>query len=147
MRVERPADWETLCYAQLNHKLSTLNHFRTPPPAAPPLSALRAAEEDIATYSLSTAHNHIFASITDLSTINPQLSTTNPHRPSTELRPQKAPALPFVCTATQGKTTSAVIPKRSFISPMPETIHSVHAFRLPKDLQAAVSPIGCRSPR
>ena len=40
MRVERPADWETHGYVQLNHKLSTLNHFRTPPPAAPPLSAL-----------------------------------------------------------------------------------------------------------
>ena len=98
-----------------------VDSYRTPPPTALHLSALRAAEEDIATYPPSTAHNHIFASITDL----------------------KAPALPFVCTATQGKTTSAVIPKRSFISPMPETIHSVHAFRLPKDLQAAVSPIGC----
>ena len=33
---------------QLNLKLSTIDHYRTPPPAAPPLSALRAAEEDIA---------------------------------------------------------------------------------------------------
>ena len=37
-------------YVQLNPKLSTLNNFRTPPPAAPPLSALHAAEEDIATH-------------------------------------------------------------------------------------------------
>ena len=40
MRVERPADWETHSYVQLNHKLSTLNRFRTPPPTAPPLSVL-----------------------------------------------------------------------------------------------------------
>ena len=32
--------------------------IRTPPPAAPPLSALCAAEEDIATYPLPTAHNY-----------------------------------------------------------------------------------------
>ena len=48
MRVERPADWETHGYLQLNPKLSILNRFRTPPPAASPLTALRAAEEDIA---------------------------------------------------------------------------------------------------
>ena len=47
MRVERSAGLETHGYARLNSKLSTLNHYRTPPPAAPPLSALRAAEEDI----------------------------------------------------------------------------------------------------
>ena len=58
LRVERPADWETYSYAQLNHKLSTLNRFRTPPPAAPPLSALCAAEENIATFPLPTAHNY-----------------------------------------------------------------------------------------
>ena len=119
-----------------------------------PYPRYRAAEEDIARlpnfavfslfphcYATSTATikagNSKFSTVSDLSTLNPKPTTLN--APS----PQKAPALPFVCTATQGKTTSAVIPKRSFISPMPETIHSVHAFRLPKDLQAAVSPIGC----
>ena len=53
-----------------------------------PIRALRAAEEDIATYPPSTAHNHIFASITDLSTHNPKLSTLNP-QPSTHLRHKK----------------------------------------------------------
>ena len=33
-----------------------VDSIRTPPPAAPPLSALRAAGENIATYPLSTAH-------------------------------------------------------------------------------------------
>ena len=30
-------DWKTHGYVQLNSKLSTLNRFQTPPPAAPPL--------------------------------------------------------------------------------------------------------------
>ena len=53
-----------------------------------PYPRYRAAEEDIATYPPSTAHNHIFASITDLSTHNPKLSTLNP-QPSTHLRHKK----------------------------------------------------------
>ena len=70
------------------YKSGDVDSFRTPPPAAPPLSALCAAEEDIATYPPSTAHNHIFASITDLSTHNPKPSTLNP-QPSTHLRHKK----------------------------------------------------------
>ena len=38
-----------------------------------PYPRYRAAEEDIATYTPSTAHNRIFASITNLSTLNFQL--------------------------------------------------------------------------
>ena len=128
------------------YQSGNVDSFQTPPPAAPSLSALsrgRGGHCYVSTFNsaqphICQHHRHINHKPT---TLNPKPTTLN--APS----PQKAPALPFVCTATQGKTTSAVIPKRSFISPMPETIHSVHAFRLPKDLQAAVSPIGCRSPR
>ena len=78
----RKAAFQQVCQS------GNVDSFRTPPPAAPPLSALRTAEEDIATYPPSTAHNHIFASITDLSTHNPKPSTLNP-QPSTHLRHKK----------------------------------------------------------
>ena len=88
MRVERPADWETLCYAQLNHKLSTLNHFRTPPPAAPPLSALYARQRRtlLRIHLQQRTTTYLPASPTyqptplNLSTLNPQPSTHLRHK-------------------------------------------------------------------
>ena len=53
-------DRKTHGYVQLNPKLSTINRYRTPPPAAPPLSALsrgRGGHCYVSTFN-STPHSH-----------------------------------------------------------------------------------------